>query len=73
MTAVERSVSASFAGIAWLEADKKLPNNDAETPGTHGWRIRGAVTTTALGCATSKTPSFSVATATKDAAAKVGS
>lgn len=54
------------AGIAWLEADKKLPNNDAQTPGTHGWRIRGAVTTTALGCATSKTPSFSIATATKD-------
>jgi hypothetical protein len=53
-------------GIAWLGADKKLPNQDAETPGTHGWRIIGAVTTTGLGCAGSATPSFSVATATKD-------
>ena len=52
--------------IAWLGADKKLPNQDAETAGTHGWRIIGAVTTTGLGCAASKTPSFSVATATKD-------
>lgn len=54
------------AGIAWLEADKKLPNHNAETPGTHGWRVRAAVTTTGLGCAASRTPSFSVATATKD-------
>ncbi|MBK5306809.1 MAG: hypothetical protein JJD92_09005 [Frankiaceae bacterium] len=54
------------AGVMWLEADKKLPNHNAETAGTHGWRIRGAATTTALGCAASKTPVFSVATATKD-------
>jgi LPXTG-motif cell wall-anchored protein len=53
-------------GLAWLEADKKLPNHDAETEGTHGWRIVGAITTSGLGCATSKTPSFSVATATKE-------
>jgi hypothetical protein len=53
-------------GIAWLEADKKLPNEDAQTAGTYGWRVIGAVTTTGLGCAASKTPSFSVATATKD-------
>ena len=53
-------------GIAWLEADKKLPNQDAQTAGTYGWRVIGAVTTTGLGCAGSKTPSFSVATATKD-------
>ena len=53
-------------GIAWLEADKKLPNNDAETDGTHGWRIVGAVTTNGLGCATSRTPGFSTAVATKD-------
>ncbi|MCU1674335.1 MAG: hypothetical protein JWN77_2448 [Frankiales bacterium] len=54
------------AGVMWLEADKKLPNHDAQTAGTHGWRIRGAATTTALGCSGSKTPSFSVATATKE-------
>ncbi|MCA1722387.1 MAG: hypothetical protein LC779_15260 [Actinobacteria bacterium] len=53
-------------GIMWLEADKKLPNNNAQTPGTHGWRVRAAATTTALGCGTATTPSFSVATATKD-------
>jgi hypothetical protein len=53
-------------GIAWLEADKKLPGEDAETTGTYGWRVMGAVTTTGLGCAASKTPSFSIATATKD-------
>jgi LPXTG-motif cell wall-anchored protein len=52
--------------IAWLGADKKLPNEDAQTAGTYGWRIIGAVTTTGLGCASSATPSFSVATATKD-------
>ena len=53
-------------GIAWLGADRKLPNQDAQTAGTYGWRVFGAVTTTGLGCAASKTPSFSVAVATKD-------
>jgi hypothetical protein len=53
-------------GIAWLEADKKLPNQDAQTAGSYGWRVMGAVTTTGLGCAGSSTPSFSVAVATKD-------
>jgi len=51
-------------GIAWLEADQKLPGNDAQTAGSYGWRILGAATTTGLGCATSTTPSFSVAVAT---------
>ncbi|MEO6205871.1 MAG: sialidase family protein [Mycobacteriales bacterium] len=53
-------------GIAWLEADRALPNHNAETAGTHGWRIRAAVSTNALGCSTSPTPSFSLATATPD-------
>ncbi len=53
-------------GLSWLEADVELPDHDAETPGDHGWRMRAAVTTTGLGCATSTVPSFSVATATKD-------
>ena len=38
-------------GIAWLEADRKLPNNDAETSGTYPWRVVAAATTTGLGCA----------------------
>jgi LPXTG-motif cell wall-anchored protein len=52
--------------ISWLEADVALPENDAETTGDHGWRIVGAATTTGLGCAGGGTPSFSVATATKE-------
>ncbi len=54
-------------GIAWLEADKALPQNNAQTSGTYGWRIVGAATTTGLGCASSRTPSFSVAVATPKA------
>jgi hypothetical protein len=38
-------------GIAWLEADRALPGNDAETSGTYPWRIMAAATTTGLGCA----------------------
>ncbi|MCW2681382.1 MAG: hypothetical protein JWM62_2783 [Frankiales bacterium] len=52
--------------ISWLEADVALPDNDAQTEGDHGWRIVGAATTTGLGCAGGGTPSFSVATATKE-------
>jgi hypothetical protein len=51
-------------GIAWLEADRTLPANDAETSGSYPWRIVGAATTTGLGCSGSATPSFSVAVAT---------
>ncbi len=50
--------------IAWLEADHALPNQDAQTSGTYGWRVVGAVTTTGLGCGRAGVPSFSVATAT---------
>ena len=53
-------------GLGWLEADVALPEHDAETPGDHGWRIRAAATTTGLGCKTSSTPSWSIATATKE-------
>jgi hypothetical protein len=38
-------------GIAWLEADRKLPGNDAQTSGTYPWRVVAAATTTGLGCA----------------------
>lgn len=52
--------------VSWLEADVELPNHDAETAGEHGWRIKAAATLTGLGCAASKTPSFTVATATEE-------
>ena len=53
-------------GIAWLEADVELPQHDAETTGTHGWRIVGATTVTGLGCDGGKAPSFAVATMTEE-------
>ena len=53
-------------GIAWFETDVELPNHDAETEGTHGWRVVGATSITALGCGGGKLPSFSVATMTPD-------
>jgi hypothetical protein len=53
-------------GIAWLEADVNLPNQDAETPGDHGWHVVGATTITGLGCGGSKTPSFALATMTPE-------
>lgn len=54
------------ASISWLQADTQLPDNDAETPGDHGWRIAVAATTTGLGCAQSSTPSFTRAFATQE-------
>lgn len=52
--------------IAWLEASKKLPDNDAETPGEHGWRIVAAQTVNGLGCGTSTRSGFRTAVATRD-------
>jgi hypothetical protein len=54
-------------GIAWLQSDTPLPGNDAETPGEHGWRVIGAVSTSGLGCAASPVPVFSRSVATPDA------
>jgi hypothetical protein len=54
-------------GIAWLEADVELPNQDAETQGSHGWHVMGATTVTGLGCGGTLKPSFSVATMTPEA------
>lgn len=45
-------------GISWLQADVKLPDHNPETPGSHGWRILAAATTSGLGCASSQTPAF---------------
>ena len=36
---------AGRVGIAWLEADRALPDSDAETSGSYGWRIVAAATT----------------------------
>ena len=51
-------------GIAWLEADVALPNNNAETSGTHGWRLVGATTTAGTGCPDGSAPGFSTAVMT---------
>ncbi len=50
--------------IAWLEADRRLPDNDPETTGEHGWRLMAAQTLTGLGCRRSQRPGFRVAAAT---------
>jgi hypothetical protein len=52
--------------IAWLEADVKLPDHDAETSGSHGWRVKAGATLTGLGCGRSNKPGFRRATATDD-------
>jgi hypothetical protein len=52
-------------GIAWLEADKKLPGENAETTGDYGWRVVGATTVTGLGCG-GQPPKFTRAVMTKD-------
>ncbi len=53
-------------GIAWFQADAELPDNDAETEGTHAWRVHAAQSITGLGCADSTQPGFSVSTATSE-------
>jgi hypothetical protein len=50
--------------VSWLEAARKLPGNDPETPETHGWRVKTAGTLTGLGCRRSSRPGFTVSTAT---------
>jgi hypothetical protein len=53
-------------GIAWLEADQALPNENAETQGTYGWRVVGGTTITGLGCAGGRAPSWSITTMTQE-------
>lgn len=36
--------------IAWLQADKKLPNHDPETAGEHGWRVTTPIPAAAEWC-----------------------
>ncbi|MDQ3940948.1 MAG: hypothetical protein M3238_06345 [Actinomycetota bacterium] len=50
--------------IAWLEASEKLPGNDAETSGDHGWRIVAAQSLNGLGCGGGRSPSFRTSVAT---------
>ena len=50
--------------VAWLGADKSLPNHDAETSGDQKWRIYIAQTLNGLGCGGSSSPGFKVTTAT---------
>jgi hypothetical protein len=54
--------SRGRAAIAWIEASKKLPNNDSETPGDHTWRVVAAGTLDGL----SADPTFSTGVATPD-------
>jgi hypothetical protein len=46
--------------IAWFQADKALPDADAQTPGSHGWRVFAAQSLNGLGCPTSTVPGFRV-------------
>ena len=50
--------------VAWLGADQKLPNHDAETPGDQKWRVYMAQTLNGLGCSGSSSPGFRITTAT---------
>ena len=50
--------------VAWLGADQKLPNHDAETKGDQKWRIYISQTLNGLGCSGSASPGFRVTTAT---------
>jgi hypothetical protein len=50
--------------VAYLEADKHLPDNNGETEGTYGWRVVMAQSLNGLGCASSKKPGFRTAVAT---------
>jgi hypothetical protein len=50
--------------IAWLGADQKLPDHDAETAGDQKWRVEMAQTLNGLGCGRSDEAGFRVVTAT---------
>lgn len=50
--------------VAWLQADEKLPEHNAETPGEHGWNVFAAASLTGLGCIRFDEPGFAVSRAT---------
>ena len=45
-------------GVAWFQADEELPNQNAQTQGTHGWTVMGAQSLNGLGCKDSTVPGF---------------
>jgi hypothetical protein len=50
--------------VAWLGADQKLPDHNAETQGDQQWRIHVAQTLNGLGCRGSRKPGFRTTVAT---------
>jgi hypothetical protein len=50
--------------VAWFQADIAVPNDDPQTPGTHGWRVALAQSTEGFGCAASPDARFTVSMAT---------
>jgi hypothetical protein len=56
--------STGRVAVSWLQAGRRLPGNDPQTPGNHGWRLKAAATLNGLGCAGSARPGFAVSTAT---------
>ncbi|MFY9586622.1 MAG: sialidase family protein [Actinomycetota bacterium] len=52
--------------IAWFGTAGALPDQDAETPGDHGWHVYAAQTITGLGCGNGKAPKFRVTQATDE-------
>ena len=57
---------AGRVAIAWLEADRKLPDNNSEQAGDAAWRVMAAQTLNGLGCPVSPVPGFTKAVATPD-------
>jgi hypothetical protein len=53
--------------VAWLGANKALPDHNAETAGDQEWRIYIAQTLNGLGCKGSRVPGFRTTTATPTA------
>lgn len=52
--------------IAWFGTEQGLPDQDAETPGDHGWYVYAAQTITGLGCGGDKPPTFRVVRAIEE-------
>lgn len=60
-------IAAGDAGrvaVAWFEATKHVPGDDAEAAGDHGWRLMAAQSLNGLGCDASQVPGFRITAAT---------
>ena len=53
--------------VAWFQADTTLPDQDAESTGTHGWTVEAAQSLNGLGCLSSTVPAFRNSTAVPEA------